>query len=281
MILCARAYGDERFNRFPMTFRCLAICCAHSNSYTGVFFVNQSTISKVMGSSQQAISQHMQRLIEYGYLEKLRNADVRRKYGRKGALWRVIFDPRMSYKDTLTKQPTAHRDPELEQEIAENTINMINNNYKSKRKSVDKKEENKVDIVQGASSNNKSNKRELVSDNKVELVNNSSDITNNIYIDKNDCRSMCQSYKQLIYEMWGTDWRYDMRQETLAEDLLKLGYTKDSFLQDAKKMLQWKRNQNKPPIQSLQYFISRKKNKEKPQDVQGIIKHISNRMKLR
>lgn len=234
-----------------------------------------------MGSSQQAISQHMQRLIEYGYLEKLRNADVRRKYGRKGALWRVIFDPRMSYKDTLTKQPTAHRDPELEQEIAENTINMINNNYKSKRKSVDKKEENKVDIVQGASSNNKSNKRELVSDNKVGLVNNSSDITNNIYIDKNDCRSMCQSYKQLIYEMWGTDWRYDMRQETLAEDLLKLGYTKDSFLQDAKKMLQWKRNQNKPPIQSLQYFISRKKNKEKPQDVQGIIKHISNRMKLR
>ena len=281
MILCARAYGDERFNRFPMTFRCLAICCAHSNSYTGVFFVNQSTISKVMGSSQQAISQHMQRLIEYGYLEKLRNADVRRKYGRKGALWRVIFDPRMSYKDTLTKQPTAHRDPELEQEIAENTINMINKNYKSKRKSVDKKEENKVDIVQGASSNNKSNKRELVSDNKVGLVNNSSDITNNIYIDKNDCRSMCQSYKQLIYEMWGTDWRYDMRQETLAEDLLKLGYTKDSFLQDAKKMLQWKRNQNKPPIQSLQYFISRKKNKEKPQDVQGIIKHISNRMKLR
>lgn len=281
MILCARAYGDERFNRFPMTFRCLAICCAHSNSYTGVFFVNQSTISKVMGSSQQAISQHMQRLIEYGYLEKLRNADVRRKYGRKGALWRVIFDPRMSYKDTLTKQPTAHRDPELEQEIAENTINMINNNYKSKRKSVDNKEENKVDIVQGASSNNKSNKRELVSDNKVELVNNSSDITSNIYIDKNDCRSMCQSYKQLIYEMWGTDWRYDMRQETLAEELLQIGYTKDSFLQDAKKMLQWKRNQNKPPIQSLQYFISRKKNKEKPQDVQGIIKHISNRMKLR
>jgi len=281
MILCARAYGDERFNQYPMTFRCLAICCAHSNSYTGVFFVNQSTISKVMGSSQQAISQHMQRLIEYGYLEKLRNADVRRKYGRKGALWRVIFDPRMSYKDTLTKQPTAHRDPELEQEIAENTINMINNNYKSKRKSVDKKEENKVDIVQGASSNNKSNKRELVSDNKVELVNNSSDITSNIYIDKNDCRSMCQSYKQLIYEMWGTDWRYDMRQEALAEELLQIGYTKDSFLQDAKKMLQWKRNQNKPPIQSLQYFISRKKNKEKPQDVQGIIKHISNRMKLR
>ena len=85
----------------------------------------------------------------------------------------------------------------------------------------------------------------------------------------------------MVYELWGTDWRYDLRQEAIAEDLLKLGYTKDSFLIDAKKMLQWKRNQNKPPIQSLQYFVSRRKNKDKPKDVQGIISHMANRMKLK
>ena len=62
MILPARAYGDERFNQYPMTFRCFAICCAHANSWTGVFFVNQATISRILGSSQQAISQHMTRL---------------------------------------------------------------------------------------------------------------------------------------------------------------------------------------------------------------------------
>ena len=103
MILPARAYGDERFNQYPMTFRCFAICCAHANSWTGVFFVNQATISRILGSSQQAISQHMTRLKDYGYLEKLRNADIRRKYGRKGALWRVIYDPRMSYQDAIVK----------------------------------------------------------------------------------------------------------------------------------------------------------------------------------
>ena len=32
MVLPARAYGDTRFNQYPMTFRCFAICCAHANS---------------------------------------------------------------------------------------------------------------------------------------------------------------------------------------------------------------------------------------------------------
>ena len=286
MVLPARAYGDTRFNQYPMTFRCFAICCAHANSWTGVFFVNQATISRILGSSQQAISQHMTRLKKYGYLEKLRNADIRRKYGRKGALWRVIYDPRMSYQDAIVKQPAKDRDPKLENEIAENTMAMLHQDtYKSKRQKardpVDKSEDNKPEVVQATASNNESNKRELVLENKAQLVNNSNDITNNIYIDKNECRSICLSYKQMVYELWGTDWRYDLRQETIAADLLKLGYTKDSFLIDAKKMLQWKRNQNKPPIQSLQYFVSRRKNKDKPKDVQGIISHMANRMKLK
>ena len=281
MILPARAYGDERFNRFPMTIRALGICSAHANSWTGIFFVNQSTIARILGSSQQAISQHMTRLIEYGYLEKLRNADIRRKYGKKGALWRVIYDPRMSYQDTLTKQPAKDRDPVMEQEVAENTMAMVHKTYKSKRQPVDKPGVNKPEIVQATDCNDTSNKVDVVQANKVELVNNSDDITNNIYIDKNESRSICNSYKQLVYELWGTDWQYDMRQLAIAEELLKLGYTKDTFLVDAKKMLQWKRNKNNPPIQSLQYFVSRRKNKDKPKDVQGIISHMANRMKLK
>jgi len=112
-------------------------------------------------------------------------------------------------------------------------------------------------------------------------VNNSNDITNNISIDKNECRSICNSYKQLIYELWGSDWQYDLRQLAIAEDLLKIGYTKETFLVDAKKMLQWKRNKSSPPIQSLQYFVSRRKNQEKPKDAQQIISHMANRMRLK
>ena len=286
MILPARAYGDERFNQYPMTFRCFAICCAHANSWTGVFFVNQATISRILGSSQQAISQHMTRLKKYGYLEKLRNADIRRKYGRKGALWRVIYDPRMSYQDAIVKQPAKDRDPKLENEIAENTMAMLHQDtYKSKRQTakdpVDNSTVNKVEIVQGTTSNESINKVDLKRENKAQLVNNSNDITNNIYIDKNECRSICNSYKQIVYELWGSDWQYDLRQEAIAEDLLKIGYTKETFLADAKKMLQWKRNKNSPPIQSLQYFVSRRKNQEKPKDAAQIISHMANRMRLK
>tara|TARA_B100001248_G_scaffold9201_1_gene6097 strand:- start:1619 stop:2554 length:936 start_codon:yes stop_codon:yes gene_type:complete len=286
MILPARAYGDTRFNQYPMTFRCFAICCAHANSWTGVFFVNQATISRILGSSQQAISQHMTRLKKYGYLEKLRNADIRRKYGRKGALWRVIYDPRMSYQDAIVKQPAKDRDPKLESEIAENTMAMVHQDtYKSKRKKakdpVDNSDVNKVEVVQATASNESINKVDLKKEYKAQLVNNSNDITNNNTIDKNECRSICNSYKQLIYELWGSDWQYDLRQLAIAEDLLKIGYTKETFLADAKKMLQWKRNKSSPPIQSLQYFVSRRKNQEKPKDAQQIISHMANRMRLK
>ena len=48
MIMPARAYGDDRFNQYPMTFRAFAICCSHANSWTGVFFPNQLYIAKVL-----------------------------------------------------------------------------------------------------------------------------------------------------------------------------------------------------------------------------------------
>ena len=85
----------------------------------------------------------------------------------------------------------------------------------------------------------------------------------------------------MIYELWGSDWQYDLRQIAIAKELLQIGYTKDSFLVDAKKMLQWKRNQQAEPIKSLQYFVSRRKNKEKPRDAQQIISHMAAKMRLK
>ena len=192
----------------------------------------------------------------------------------------------MSYQDAIVKQPAKDRDPKLENEIAENTMAMLHQDtYKSKRQKardpVDKSEDNKVEVVQATASNESNNKVDLKKEYKVDLVNNSSDITNNISIDENECRSICNSYKQMIYELWGSDWQYDLRQIAIAKELLQIGYTKDSFLVDAKKMLQWKRNQQAEPIKSLQYFVSRRKNKDKPKDVQGIISHMANRMKLK
>jgi len=62
-----------------------------------------------------------------------------------------------------------------------------------------------------------------------------------------------------------------MRQETLAQQLLDLGYTLESFRQDANQLLNYRLSQNKDPIFSLKYFVTRKQKMGQPIDVQGII----------
>jgi len=103
MVIPARAYGDQRFNDHPMAFRCLAICCSHTNKHTSIFYINQTTIGKVLGISKQAVSQHMGKLLKWDYIIKIRNADTRRKYGQKGAMWRVIYDERITIEDQVAR----------------------------------------------------------------------------------------------------------------------------------------------------------------------------------
>ena len=125
MIMPARAYGDDRFNQYPMTFRAFAICCSHANAWTGVFFLNQLYIANVLQCSQQAVSHHMRKLIDYGYIEKIRNEKPKRNYGKRGAMWRIIYDPEKSLDECIAKQPAQERDPQIEEQIAKNTINEI------------------------------------------------------------------------------------------------------------------------------------------------------------
>lgn len=75
-----------------------------------------------------------------------------------------------------------------------------------------------------------------------------------------------------------------MRQLNLAGDLLRSGYTVLSFIEDAKGVVQWKREKSQQPPYSLQYFLSRKLSQEKAQsgkDVKDIVKHMASKMKLR
>ena len=288
MIMPARAYGDNRFNQYPMTFRCFAICCSHANSWTGIFFPNQLYIAQVLQCSQQAVSQHMRKLIDYGYIHKLRNADMRRGYGKRGALWRVIYDPSKSLDDCIAMQPAQDRDPEIEAEIAKHTINVITSDNK-RRKPGDNIVSNKAQIVQGVASNtvieHAVNKVELVPDNKTQLVNNSRDITNintSKDIKESDCRKLCNEYSMLMQAAYGKGFTYDMRQMQLANDILQT-MSLEAFIEDARGVLQWKRDKNQAPPYSLQYFLSRKVSQQKARegkDVQDIIKQMTNRMKL-
>lgn len=292
MIMPARAYGDDRFNQYPMTFRAFAICCSHANSWTGVFFPNQLYIASVLQCSQQAVSQHMRKLLDYGYIEKLRNADVRRSYGKRGALWRVIYDPTKTLDDCIAGQPAQDRDPEIEAEIAKHTMNVAKTGAREKSiKAVDKEQVNKTQLVQGAASNtvngNAVNKPDLVLDNKTQLVNNSIKLTSintSKEIKEIDCRKLCNGYAEILQGKYGKPWSYDMRQMQIAKELLQAGYTLETFLADAAGVIEWKHNKNQQPPYSLQYFMSRKVSQEKAKtgkDVNDIIKQMSNKMRLR
>tara|TARA_B110000305_G_C19410536_1_gene625184 strand:+ start:693 stop:1820 length:1128 start_codon:yes stop_codon:yes gene_type:complete len=350
IIIPARAFGDTRFNQFPSTFRCLALCSAHASARAGIFFCNQSLLASIMGSSQQAVSLHMTKLIKFGYIERLRKADPRRAYGSQGAKWRVIYDPRMNLEqaianssdgddieaqDTLekisskpieatTKPKQVNISPkqeELARSIADRYVkdereyfvydriledlrrylsgqqsievwnsyqngllSPIEKNYlkpnitmnKNKSHLVNGKIENKLQLVK----DNTKYKSQLVSENKSQLVDNNYILTSNISINEIEKKKICNSYMQIIQKHYGRAWSYDLRQVELAGDILRAGYTIDSFNTDADGLVEWLKRNNKQPPQSLQYFVARKSNKDKPKDSHDIIKQIAGKMKL-
>jgi len=67
---------------------------------------------------------------------------------------------------------------------------------------------------------------------------------------------------------------HTLRQEHLAQQLLDMGYTVDTFMEDAKKLLTYMQKKGRPPPFSLQYYIIRKQKQDKPIDVEGLIKKI-------
>lgn len=93
---------------------------------------------------------------------------------------------------------------------------------------------------------------------------------------KETARQLCYLYRQLVDEKWQgrkvqSSFKWDIRQETLAQQLLNLGYTLESFKRDASKLLDYRLSQNQDPIFSLKYFVTRKEKMGQPMDVQGIV----------
>tara|TARA_R110000851_G_scaffold132925_1_gene267544 strand:+ start:1022 stop:2149 length:1128 start_codon:yes stop_codon:yes gene_type:complete len=350
MIVPARAFGDTRFNQFPSTFRCLALCSAHASARAGIFFCNQSLLASVMGSSQQAVSQHMNKLVKFGYIERLRKADPRRAYGSQGAKWRVIYDPRMNLEqaianssegddieaqETLDKISTkpveapvkprrtniSPKQEELAKSLADRyvkdereffiydkilddikqylvsqqtveTWNSFGNGLtspiekgylkpnismnKNKSQLVNGKTENKLQLVK----DNTKYKSQLVSENKSHLVDNNYILTSNSNINEIEKKKICNNYMNIIQKHYGRAWSYDLRQVELAGDVLRAGYTIDSFNSDANGLVEWSKRNNKQPPQSLQYFIARKTNSKKPKEAIDIVKQMAGKMKL-
>ena len=283
--LPGRAIVDERFYQYPMTMVVLAHCCGHVNYHTAIFWVNQSTLARRMKCTQQAISQHMRKLVQWGYIEKIRKEAPIRAYGRKGAAWRVIYDPRVSLDEALATIPSDAATPEQQAEEAKKTIELATTGPKGQKKRatkpVDKSDKYKPQLVDDTPNDSTNYKPQLVHSHKAQLVHKDLHITIDKEIKDIDCKRLCEQFSAEIMKRYGKGWVYDLRQMELARQLYGLGYTVDSFAKDAGYVLDWLVKNNKQHPVSLQYFIARKQNKKVNKTAEEHIKHLTNKMRIR
>lgn len=94
-------------------------------------------------------------------------------------------------------------------------------------------------------------------------------------------RDLCIRYKVEVEKRFGhKKFHHNLRQEKFADDILKSGYTVDSFIADAIKLLDYKQSKKQDPPYSLLYFINRKEKQNKPIDIQGLINKVVVNTKL-
>jgi hypothetical protein len=279
MVIPARAYGDLRFNQYPKTFRCLAVCAAHANKNTGSFFIGQQTLGKILQCSQQAVQQHMKRLVEYNYLEKLYNGN---SYHKKVSKWRVIYDERYTEEDCWAKTTVHERDEEEEKIIALKTLKAIETEtIKPKTKPVDNSVDNSVDKLNNPVDNFIPKQAPPCLTHKPQLV----PYYNKNYNIKNIKESyginLCIVYSRICERIYGTGWRQNRQQVSIAIELLEEGYTIQTFEDMATKRLTYLLSKEKPHPFSLAYFLSKNKKGQKPSNVKEVLTQVSKSLRMK
>ena len=263
--------------------------------------MNQLTVAEAIGISQQAVHKHMKKLVEYGYIQKIRKEDNRRAWGKRGAVWRVIYDPRMSLQEVLNTTPKTEE--ELTRE-AQDTMAVANRGAKGqltkgRKQPVDKSNEllpAGYKSVNGDDPNynpqviRKYNPQVMLNYN-IELEDKNS--INGIVEERKKskshmptraqgshqperaCRAICAAYGAVFQEATGIRWQYDDRQVSIAAAVLNMGYTEGTFIEDATKTAAWFIGQDKKPPVSLAWFTRKAENKKgnKPQgpDINAIL----------
>ena len=263
--------------------------------------MSQLTVAQALNITQSAVSQHMKKLIDYGYIQKIRKEDRSKAWGKRGAVWRVIYDPRMSFKDVINSTPKTEEELTAE---AQKTLEVANRGAKGqltkqRSKPVDNSDETLAPANNSPQSDDPKYKPQLMSEYKVGLMLN----CNTKLEDKNSkngfveerkkkekhirngrqperaCRAICAAYAAVFQEATGIRWQYDDRQVSIAAAVLNMGYTEDSFIEDATKTAAWFIGQDKKPPVSLAWFTRKAENKKgnKPQgpDINAILGKVT------
>ena len=240
-IVPARATVDKRFHQYPMTLVIFTMLCSHANP-ASLAWPNFSTMSKKLNISSSAISKHFRKLQDWGYVECVRKGNQFRAFGRQGAVWRVIYDPKATLDDAIAAQPVDRRDETMEREEALKTLN-----------AVDPQESVAVEL-QGNCSVDNSHAVELGGNYAVELegnMNYSVEHIDNTIGEK--AKRYAQLYRQEVKEKYKKEWRYGMNQVEIAGRIAKK-IDEAAFLTMVRKILKRRRDKGEKHPVSLKYF---------------------------
>ena len=262
-VMPSRVFADQRIQNASI--RVLGTLCCHANKYSGIVFTNQLTIGNRLGISKQAVSRQMRLLEKCGYIKKIYKENPLRKKGRKGATWRVIYDPATTDEDILAR----NKPDFVEAQDAEETLKVIAKSQPDVDK-VKKPTDTKVNL----GVDQQAKKVNLEVDQNYSTITNSTSIRE---ISMKICTVYARERETRLGSMAG--WQNDERQIAIVEKYLAQGHSKNTILKTFLTSLNHYAKTGKRPPFSLGYYDSFFNNNDKP-TVNEIIKKTVGRAKF-
>ena len=262
-VMPSRVFADQRIQNASI--RVLGTLCCHANKYSGIVFTNQLTIGNRLGISKQAVSRQMRLLEKCGYIKKIYKENPLRKKGRKGATWRVIYDPATTDEDILAR----NKPDFVEAQDAEETLKVI----AKSQPDVDKVK-NPTDTKVNLGVDQQAKKVNLGVDQNYSTITNSTSIRE---ISMKICTVYARERETRLGSMAG--WQNDERQIAIVEKYLAQGHSKNTILKTFLTSLNHYAKTGKRPPFSLGYYDSFFNNNDKP-TVNEIIKKTVGRAKF-
>ena len=250
----SRALNDKRILANPSSLQVLCVLCSYVQGTSGIAFPSQILLAKRLNRTQQAISRQIVKLIDWGYIKKIINENALRQKGKKTATYRLIYDPKIS-DNQLIKETN---DPIIESKKAQETLKKIQPDVVNKKKLY--------------------NTRGCAETQHNDVVQNYYSLTNNNYI-KEKIKEYLNVYSHaldLITQTRG-QWKWDQREEGIAEEIINLGVTVHEFRKAVQKKLhQCRKDYSRPPY-TIAYFKAYWQ--PKPKTTEGITKELGKKMK--
>ena len=258
-VMPSRIFADSRI--LNASIRVLGTLCCHSNQHSGIVFTNQLTIGNRLGISKQAVSRQMRLLEKCGYIKKIYKENPLRKKGRKGATWRVIYDPATTDEDILAR----NKPDFVERQDAEETLKVITKSQPDVDKQI---KQSQPDVDQSTKKVNPQVDSNYSSNCSIKEF-------------REISRQICRVYAKEREARLGTmaGWQNDERQEAIIERYLMQGHDKNVIMKTLLTSLNHFKTSGKRPPFSLAYYDTYFNKKEKP-SVQDIIKKTANRSRF-